>query len=227
MKAVVVDIEGTTTPISFVKDRLFPWAAERIAGWVVTHAHDPQVMAWLDDVRQLAGTPDASPPQLGATLQAWIAQDRKATPLKAIQGRMWAEGYADGAFTAPVYADALSGLQAWKAAGKRLFVYSSGSVPAQKLLFGHSEHGDLTGLFDGWFDTTTGSKREAASYRAIAGHIGLDPADILFVTDAAYEVSAAQQAGMRTAWIVRPGDYPDGVEGDGPRCSSFDEVLVD
>ncbi len=197
MKAILTDIEGTTSSISFVADVLFPYARARLADYIA--AHPAEVAPILADVVAIA------PGDPVATLLGWIDEDRKATPLKALQGMIWADGYAAGAFTGHVYPDAVAGLRRWHAAGVALYVFSSGSVAAQRLLFGHSEAGDLTPLFSGYFDTTTGPKREAASYAKIAAAIGEAPADVLFLSDTPEEVAAARAAGMDARLIDRAG----------------------
>src|SRR5690606_19346054 len=164
------------------------------------------------------------------TLQGWIDEDRKHTALKALQGLIWEAGYHDADFTAPVYPDVATALQGWHAAGHPLAVYSSGSVPAQKLLFTHTDAGDLSGLFSGWFDTAVGGKREAASYTRIAAALSMQPADILFLSDVVAELDAAREAGMRTTLIDRREDYPEPRVGDAcnghPRAESFHEVAT-
>ena len=141
-----------------------------------------------------------------ATLLQWIAEDRKATPLKALQGMLWEHGYKNQAYSAHVYEDAVKQLQAWHAAGVPLFVYSSGSIQAQKLFFAYSEFGDMTPLFSEYFDTTSGAKQEAASYQCIAEAIHILPENIVFLSDIAAELDAAKAAGMQTCWLVRPQD---------------------
>ena len=138
----------------------------------------------------------------------WIDEDKKITPLKSLQGMIWQNGYKKGDFKGHLYEDAVRHLKKWKQAGLQLYVFSSGSVQAQKLLFGHTAYGDLTPLFSGYFDTTLGSKRAAESYRKIAAAIGMAPADILFLSDIEEELDAAQVAGMRVRWLVRDG-VPD------------------
>lgn len=205
IKGILTDIEGTTSSLSFVKDVLFPYARERIAGFVHCHAEDPQVVAHLNDVRLETGKPDMSVEAIGGQLQQWIDADRKVTPLKALQGMLWEQGYANGDFSGHVYDDAVSALRTWRAHGLQLYVFSSGSVQAQKLLFGYSTAGDLTALFSGYFDTRIGNKRDAAAYRAIAAQIKHAPADILFLSDVGAELDAAHAAGMQTCWLVREG----------------------
>src|SRR5690606_32664564 len=161
-------------------------------------------------------------------LQGWIDEDRKDTALKALQGMMWTEGYARADFTAHVYPDAVDGLRRWHAAGHPLAVYSSGSVPAQKMFFGHSDAGDLLPLFDAFFDTEVGGKREAASYARIAVELGRAPDSILFLSDVVAELDAARGAGLRTVLVDRLEDYPQPRTGDAcnghPRVESFDAI---
>lgn len=200
-RAVLTDIEGTTTAIAFVKDRLFPFAAEALDGFLAAQGDTPEVAAILAEVRALA--PDTPPAE---ALRGWMAADAKLGPLKALQGLIWEAGYADGRLRGHLWPDVAGCLRAWAAGGVVLAVYSSGSVGAQKLLFGHSEAGDLTGLFAGFFDTRVGGKRERASYAAIAAALGLAPGAVLFLSDVAEELDAAAAAGMAACQLVRPAD---------------------
>jgi enolase-phosphatase E1 len=220
--AVVTDIEGTTTPISFVRDRLFPYARARMAFYVAKHRAEPPVAAALDEARALAG--GGTDDELVHELVAWIDEDRKVGPLKLLQGMIWEEGYRIGALKAPVYGDAVAALKAWREAGIALYVYSSGSVTAQKLLFGHSDHGDLEGLFSGWFDLTTGSKLEAASYRAIAARIGGAAGDVLFLSDHPGELDAAAAAGLRVVRVDRGAESMAVPASAHPTVESFAEI---
>lgn len=188
--AIITDIEGTATPIAFVHRVLFPYAREHMGAFVASNH---------------AALADVPEPRLG-TLLGWMAGDEKITALKTIQGLIWEEGYKSGALTAEVYEDVAPALRRWARAGLRLFVYSSGSIAAQKLLFGHTPAGDLTPLFQAYFDTATGPKRERASYAAIARGIGLPGAEILFLSDAEAELDAAQAAGLQTCQLVRAQD---------------------
>jgi enolase-phosphatase E1 len=203
IRAILTDIEGTTSSIDFVKDVLFPYARKRLPAFIETHADKPDVQHWLHEAAKEAGLVSASRQEVIRLLQRWIDEDRKATPLKALQGMIWEEGYRDGEFRAHVYADVAPKLQEWKKQGVDLYVYSSGSVAAQKLLFGHSEAGDLTPLFSGYFDTETGPKREAASYQRIIAAIGLPATDVLFLSDVTEELDAARSAGLRTTLLAR------------------------
>lgn len=208
IRAILTDIEGTTSSLSFVKDVLFPYSRARIADYVHAHAAEPAVRAQLEEVRRLAGA-TLTEDGVIAQLVQWIDEDRKITPLKALQGMIWEDGYRRGDFQGHMYEDAVRKLRAWQAQGLKLYVFSSGSVLAQKLLFGHTAFGDLMPLFSGYFDTTVGNKREAAAYRTIAAQIGLPTADILFLSDIREELDAAREAGMPTCWLVRDGARPE------------------
>jgi enolase-phosphatase E1 len=202
IRAIVTDIEGTTSSLSFVKDVLFPYARERVGDFVRARRGDPAVQAQLAEVRRLAGG-HLDEAAVIAQLERWIDEDKKITPLKTLQGMIWEDGYRRGDFTGHIYDDAVRALRAWHDRGVRLYVYSSGSVLAQKLLFAHTAYGDLTPLFAGYFDTILGGKREPDSYRRIAQHIELPPGDILFLSDVWEELDAAQAAGMQTTWVLR------------------------
>lgn len=204
IRAIVTDIEGTTSSIDFVKDVLFPYARKRLPAFVVTHADKPEVQHWLHETAREAGLVSATQQEIIDLLIRWIDEDRKATPLKALQGLIWADGYASGEFKGHVYPEVADSLRKWSGQGIRLYVYSSGSVAAQKLLYGHSEAGDLTPLFSGYFDTEIGAKREVDSYRRIAEAIETPPGQILFLSDIAAELDAAAAAGFRTVQLLRP-----------------------
>lgn len=199
--AVLTDIEGTTTSIAFVKDRLFPFAEAAMDAFLDRHGEEPEVAALVEEVR--AAAPGQDP---RATLHAWMAADEKATPLKALQGLIWRQGYADGRLKGHLWPDVAPCLRAWSAAGVRLAAFSSGSVEAQRLLFGHSEAGDLTPLFRAFFDTRVGAKRESPSYAAIAVKLELAPGGILFLSDTPEELDAAAAAGLATCQVVRAAD---------------------
>ncbi len=224
IQAIVTDIEGTTSSLSFVKDVLFPYARAHLAEFVRAHGREPAVRALLNEASALAGG-DLDDAALVARCVRWIDEDRKITPLKALQGMIWEAGYRQGDFTGHVYADAVRNLRRWHATGIRLYVFSSGSVQAQKLLFAHSDRGDLTPLFAGYFDTNIGAKKDPASYRRIATAIGVPPAEILFLSDIKDELDAARTAGMHAIWLVRE----DRVEraADHRQVRSFDEIEVD
>ncbi|OEO26201.1 2,3-diketo-5-methylthio-1-phosphopentane phosphatase [Pseudomonas sp. J237] len=212
VKAILTDIEGTTSAVSFVFDVLFPYAVEHLPAFVLEHAHEPQVAQLLDAVREDSAEPEADTIRVIEILLQWIADDRKATPLKALQGMIWQQGYANGQLKGQVYPDAVEALKRWKQQGYALYVYSSGSIQAQKLIFGCSEAGDLSPLFSGYFDTTSGPKREVGSYQRIAEAIGLPADAIVFLSDVVEELDAAQQAGMQTIGLVREGGELAGHE---------------
>ncbi|WP_297923196.1 acireductone synthase [Metallibacterium sp.] len=204
IRAILIDIEGTTSDIRFVHHVLFPYARKRLPAYIETHRDLTDVQHWLSEAASEAGLIEASLREIIDLLLGWIDADRKSTALKALQGMIWREGYAAGDFVAHVYADVAPALRAWRARGLRLYVYSSGSVEAQKQFFAHSEAGDLTPLLAGYFDTETGPKRETASYAHIADAIDMAPAHILFLSDIEPELDAARAAGMRTTLLRRP-----------------------
>ena len=187
--AIITDIEGTTAPITFVHRILFPYARERLEAFLAAHP-----------------TLDEKPTPSLQTLYAQMDRDEKDPVLKTIQGMIWEEGYRNGDLTAEIYADVAPALRRWAGAGLRLYVYSSGSAAAQKLLFGHTPQGDLKPLFQAYFDTRVGPKREAKSYADIAKGIGLPGAEILFLSDVEAELDAAAAAGMQSCQLVRAED---------------------
>lgn len=226
VQAVVTDIEGTTSSIAFVKDVLFPYAREHLRGFVESRHDDPAVQRWLAAAADEAGIDPDNTRRIVETLLHWIEEDRKATPLKALQGMIWKAGYEAGDYRAHVYPEVEARLRAWKAQGFRLYVYSSGSVPAQKLFFGHTIAGDLSPLFDGWFDTEIGGKRERGSYLRIAEAIGLAPPAVLFLSDVIPELDAARGAGMQTILVNRP-PPPWPVDTTHPAVHDFDGITIE
>src|SRR5690606_30533674 len=230
MTTILTDIEGTTSSISFVKDVLFPYARAKLPAFVREHGQEPEVRRWLDAVAIEIAASACQDAVIVETLQGWIAEDRKHTALKALQGMVWEAGYRERDFTAPLYPDVAPALRAWHAAGHPLAVYSSGSVPAQKLLFAHTDAGDLVPLFSAFFDTEVGGKREAGSYRAIAERLGTPAGDILFLSDVVAELDAAREAGLRTVLLDRREDYPQPRSGDAanghPRAESFADIAA-
>jgi len=203
IRAIVTDIEGTTSSIDFVRDVLFPYARTRLPAFVETHGEQAEVQHWLHEAAREAGLIEASRQDVIELLLGWIDQDRKSTALKALQGMIWKEGYEAGDYRAHLYPEVAGRLRQWRADGLRLYVYSSGSVPAQKLFFRYSEGGDLSPLFAGYFDTETGPKREADSYRRMAEAIGEQPQHLLFLSDIVEELDAAKSARFLTGWLVR------------------------
>lgn len=205
--AILTDIEGTTSSISFVKDVLFPYAREHMEEFVIAHRDDATVRQALDEMDREAGEL-LNLDQAVARLIGWIDEDRKITPLKTLQGLIWEAGYREGHFHGHVYPDAVAQLRAWHAAGIQLYVYSSGSVQAQQLLFAHTGFGDLTPLFSGYFDTRMGAKSLADSYRRIQAEIGRPAEQVLFLSDVIAELDAAREAGMPTVQLLREPDGP-------------------
>lgn len=224
IKAIVTDIEGTTSSLSFVKDVLFPYAREHLPDYVRKHQNDAEVASLLADARREAGA-ELDCEQLIVQFIDWIDRDQKITPLKSLQGLIWEAGYRQGDFKGHIYEDAARRLKAWKEAGYVLYVYSSGSVYAQKLLFGHTEYGDLTPLFSGYFDTHVGGKREALSYQRIAEQIGFEPDEILFLSDIKEELDAARQAGFNTCWLVRE-QVAENMQTEHPLAADFDGIAL-
>jgi enolase-phosphatase E1 len=223
IRAIVTDIEGTTSSISFVKDVLFPYARKRLPAYVETHADKPEVQHWLHEAAKEASLIEASRQEVIELLLRWIDEDRKSTALKALQGMIWKDGYEEGEYRSHMYPEVAARLHAWRGEGLHLYVYSSGSVPAQKLLFQYSESGDLTPLFAGYFDTETGPKRETDSYRRIADAIGERPEHVLFLSDVVEELDAAHAAGLKTGWLLRPPlDVP--AQPRHPAYTSFDAI---
>ena len=210
IKAILTDIEGTTSSISFVADVLFPYARERLGSYCA--AHVAQTASILADVQAI------EPGDPIATMTRWIDEDRKITPLKTLQGMIWDGGFRDGAFKGHIYPDAVVAMRRWHADGVKIYVFSSGSVAAQKLIFGFSEAGDLSPLLSGYFDTTTGPKREAIAYTRIADAIGMPVGDILFLSDVDAETEAARAAGMGALLIDREGGEAD--------IHSFDDIAL-
>jgi len=233
---VLLDIEGTTTPMSFVYDVLFPYARARLASYAQQHAAEEALrdtvatlrVEWLEDVRT-GEAPPAWPKgdfAAAAGYLAWLMdRDRKSPSLKRIQGEIWETGFRDGALRGDLFSDVAPAFERWKASGAEIAIYSSGSVQAQRLIFGHASAGDLTPVISRFFDTAVGPKRSVESYGRIAGELGRQPQRILFVSDVAEELNAALDAGCQILLAVRPGNGP--VEGPESldAISSFDEIV--
>jgi len=218
MKTILLDIEGTTTPIDFVHKTLFPFSKERVGKFVATHFDalrneiDQLVDESSHDNSYTVPVDPTEPGSVSTYLEFLIDQDRKSTPLKAIQGKIWKEGYESGDLVSDVFDDIPAAFERWKAQGKRIAIYSSGSVLAQQLLFAHTKQGDLTPMISEYFDTNVGAKREVESYRNIAKELDIPAANVLFVSDIVEELDAARSAGMNTALSIRPGNAP--IESD-------------
>jgi enolase-phosphatase E1 len=225
IRSILLDIEGTTTPISFVAETLFPYARARLARFLDEKRDDADVredLARLRMEREREAEPGA--PESPLPYLLWLMdRDRKSTALKSLQGKIWEDGYASGALVAPVYADVPRALRRWTAEGRDVSIYSSGSVLAQKLLFAHTDAGDLTPFLAAYFDTTIGPKRERESYARIASALARAPAEILFVSDVPAELEAARAAGLSVALAVRPGNPPMNAPAAWS-VTSFDEL---
>jgi len=200
-RAVLTDIEGTTSSLSFVKDVLFPYARKALPQYI--REHESRLRNLTADIAAIVGKPSLSTQETLDTLLQWMDEDRKVTPLKTIQGSIWKTGYERGELQSHVYDDAVRALRQWHADGLALYVYSSGSVEAQKLLFSHTPHGDLTPLFSGYFDTTTGPKLESRSYETIVRSLQLPARAVVFLSDHEGELQAAAAAGLQTVLLAR------------------------
>lgn len=232
--AILLDIEGTTTPIDFVAEQLFPFASARVEDFLRRNSGQTEIAAVMEELREAsqrdhgysagswpAGNGEQVMKSAAAYVRWLIAKDSKITPLKTLQGKIWEEGYLSGELKGGVYPDVAPALARWKKQGQRIAIFSSGSVLAQKLLFAHSTAGDLTSFMDGYFDTATGPKREAASYHKIAVALQLKPERFVFVSDVEAELDAARAAGMRTLLSLRPGvRIPEKTEH--PAIKNFD-----
>ncbi|MFE9446154.1 acireductone synthase [Streptomyces sp. NPDC006602] len=226
--AVVLDIEGTTSATGFVVDVLYPYSRSRFAALLTERGDEPEVARAVGQVRELIGVPDADAVHVEKTLNAWLDEDRKATPLKTLQGIVWSEGFARGDLVSHFYDDVVPALRAWHAADVRLYVYSSGSVAAQRAWFANSPEGDLTSMVSGLYDTeNAGPKQEPESYRRIAESAGIAGDRLLFLSDRPGELDAARAAGWFAVGIRRPGEpyYEQGV-GDHAQAGTFDEISI-
>ncbi|MFC7259511.1 acireductone synthase [Streptomyces lutosisoli] len=226
--SVVLDIEGTTSATGFVVDVLYPYSRSRFGAVLSERSGDPDVLRAVAQVRELIGEPDADAVRVEKALNEWLDEDRKATPLKTLQGLIWSEGFARGELVSHFYDDVVPALRRWHAAGVRLHVYSSGSVAAQRAWFRSSPEGDLLPLVEGLYDTeNAGPKQEPESYVTIAAAIGAAPGRILFLSDRPGELDAARAAGWQAVGVRRPGEpyYEQGV-GDHPEAGTFDAITI-
>lgn len=237
-RGILLDIEGTTSSISFVFEVMFPYVRRELAGFLKSRWSEPATQDTVEKIARDAGHAGAAA-WLGAAKddaakQALVAaevisqmdRDLKATGLKALQGLIWDAGFRSGQMKSHLYPDVLPALKAWKSAGRDLRIYSSGSIQAQKLFFGHTESGDLLSLFSGHYDTTIGSKREAPSYAAIAKDWGLAPSEILFLSDVPSELAAAKASGLQVGLAIRPGNAAAPPGHGYPSLESFAEVKL-
>ena len=225
-KYILTDIEGTTSSISFVAEELFPYFRNNISDLlalkdrlVVKEAFDETILLAKSEDGETISTDQ----EVIDKLYKWSMEDRKITPLKTLQGVLWDSGYRDGELQGHVYPEVAANLRNWKEQGINLGVFSSGSVPAQKLIFGYSVAGDLTPLFAHYFDTNTGGKREAATYAKISEELQIDPSEILFLSDIAEELEAAASSGFQTLQLARDGMTPSWKQA----VTSFDEIIFE
>lgn len=238
IRHIVLDIEGTTTPIAFVHETLFSYARSQVRDYLAVHFDSDETRADLAQLREehnadmkqnwqpppLINTPrDAEIDSLVAYINWLIKQDRKSTGLKSLQGKIWMQGYHDGTLKASLFPDVAPALKGWYQAGLKISIFSSGSALAQKLLFGHTEAGDLSGFIDSYFDTTTGSKTAIDSYQRIASALRGPAQEVLFISDVVAELDAASAAGMQTLLCVRPGNPPQ-TAGKQQIIQTFDEI---
>ena len=240
-RSILLDIEGTTTPIDFVYRVLFPFARDRVERYLTEHIDHPALASDVGYLQREHASDEAdglAPPawvdapgdarvSAVSTYVRWLMdRDRKTTGLKSLQGRIWEQGYARGALAGQVFPDVMPALQRWTRAGLFVNIFSSGSVLAQQLLFRSCPEGDLTQWVNRHFDTTTGSKKEPASYRRIADEVGASPERILFISDVTAELDAAAAAGVRTVLAVRPGNAPAPLDTPHAVVRSFDDICT-
>ena len=223
IKAIVTDIEGTTTSLSFVKDILFPYARAHLAEFVSSHQIQAELQQIIAEVVKEVGR-ELTLDEVIEQLIEWSDQDKKISPLKSVQGLLWEDGYRRGAFVGHLYPDVLPNLHQWHAKNIALYVYSSGSVYAQKLLFGHTVEGDVTSLFSGYFDTRIGAKRDLQAYVRIAEQLQCAPEQLLFLSDIKEELDPAKAAGFNTVWICR--DSVLNPNAEHVQVASFDEIVL-
>ena len=215
-QAVLLDIEGTVTPISFVHEILFPYAREHVNSYLSQHLQQPEVQADIqklreeqaNDAEELRQPPIDSIDTAVTYVNRLIDLDRKSPALKSLQGKIWKAGYEDGSLKSPVYPDVVEAFERWRDVGITINIFSSGSVLAQQLLFAHTDAGDLTRYIDQYFDTSVGKKIDPQSYLAIAANLSFDPSQILFLSDVVAELDAAKAAGIQTRLCIRPGNPP-------------------
>jgi enolase-phosphatase E1 len=239
-RAILLDIEGTTTPIDFVYEVLFPYVRNHVKDFLDRHLSSeevcPDVIALCEeqaaDLGRGLGPPEISErpresrlESIAAYVQWLMNQDRKSTPLKSLQGKIWEEGYRSGQLRSRIFPDVPPAFGRWRGRNKDICIYSSGSRLAQKLLFAHTEAGDLTGSIREYFDTRTGAKADPQSYHRIASALDVSPAEIVFVSDVTGELSAARSAGMQTLLSVRRGNLPQPDQESYRVIHTFDEIL--
>ena len=232
----LLDIEGTVSPLAYVHEVMFPFVRIHLDAFLQTHWDEPEVTDAVQRIVREAGGTSFMEFTGGATIPIaldvvkkeilrMMDHDKKTTGLKELQGLIWQQGFASKELIAPLYSDIPVALKRWKEQGRRAWIYSSGSIDAQKLFFRHSNAGDLTGFLSGYFDTATGPKKEAGSYIKIAQKIGTQSASILFISDIADELNAARQVGMQTALAARPGNALQPDSHGHTILESFNELI--
>jgi enolase-phosphatase E1 len=239
IRGILLDIEGTTTPIAFVHEVLFSYARSRVRNYLTEHFGSAELLADLARLREehaidlkqnlqppvlVEGPRDAEIDSIVEYVSWLMDRDRKSTALKSLQGKIWKEGYVDGTLKAQLFADVAPALERWCRAGLKISIFSSGSALAQKLLFAHTEAGDLTRFISNYFDTTVGSKTDAESYRRIAAALRLPANEVLFISDVVGELDAASAAGMQTLLCVRPGNHSQSFAARYRIIQSFNEI---
>jgi enolase-phosphatase E1 len=235
-RVLLLDIEGTVTPISFVHDILFPFARSHVKEFLIQHSTEAEVQTDIAaivrehsvDVEKGENPPDVAAESIDSLVSYvnWlIDRDRKSSALKSLQGKIWEQGYCDGSLKAPLFEDVVPNLRRLRANQLSVAIFSSGSVFAQKLLFAHTETGDHTDLIDEYFDTGVGSKGDAESYRKIAGHLKVSPEKTIFVSDVVSELKAASKIGMVTLLCVRPANPPQLDSERFRPIETFSEIL--
>jgi enolase-phosphatase E1 len=240
IRGILLDIEGTTTPIAFVHEVLFSYARSRVKNYLTEHFGSAELLADLARLREehahdqkqnlqppalVEGPSEAEIDSIVAYVGWLIDRDRKSTGLKSLQGKIWRQGYLDGTLKAQIFADVAPALERWHRTGLIIGIFSSGSSLAQKLLFAYTKAGDLTRFISNYFDTTVGSKTDVESYRRIATALSVPALEVLFISDVANELDAASAAGMQTLLCVRPGNQPQSSHADYRMIQSFDETF--
>lgn len=231
-RGILLDVEGTTSSISFVYDVLFEFARQHIEDFLATNSLHPDVQSAAIALATETGAADATLADPAGTARLAVAaidlinRDVKSTPLKTLQGMIWRSGFESGELVSHIFDDVPEAIAQWADSGLDVRIYSSGSIEAQKLFFAHTSAGNLTSHLRGHYDTTTGPKREAASYRAIATDMEITPREILFISDVGEELDAARQAGMATALAIRPGNRPPGGLLEHESLESFAEIVI-
>jgi len=208
IRAILLDIEGATTPIAFVHEVLFPYARDHAKEFLASNADAEDIARLREEHAADVNNGEQPPEELAAYVEWLIARDRKSTGLKSLQGKIWRQGYLDGTLKSQVYEDVAPAFARWRARGLSINIFSSGSVLAQQLLFAHTDAGDLTKFIDQYFDTNVGKKGDVASYRKIADALNRSPSEVMFISDVVTELEAAHEAGMQVLLSIRPGNPP-------------------